>query len=114
MAVNETLTPSGVYGESARAPLSVAYAAGAAQDAILIPTCEVLAVLSFDAAGTASIEGTNSPHAAVIAGTAVWKLWPAGIVAVTTDNACKGLTALRVVRAAGTPRITLTIVDANA
>ena len=114
MAVNESLVASGNYGENARAPLSIAYAAGAAQDPILTPTSEVLAVLSFDAAGTASIEGTNSPHANVAAGTAVWKLWPSGIVGVTTDNICQGLTAVRVVRAAGTPRITLTMVDGNA
>jgi len=110
MAVDQTLVPTGVYGENSRAPFSIAYAAGATQEAILTPTSEVLAVLSFDAAGTASIEATNSPHALVVGGTAIWKVWPQGIVAGITDNVCKGITALRVVRVSGTPRITLTIV----
>lgn len=98
------------YGANQTFTYSAAYAAGAAQDAILLPARDVVSVtLSFDAAGTATIYGTNSSHNDIRAASAIWKEWTLGAVAATAQDVGHKLTGIYVSRTSGTPRVTVTL-----
>ena len=87
---------------------TVPYASGATQEAIYLPDVNGVDVtLSFDSAGSASVESTDSPPDLIEAGTAVWVAWPSGSVSVSTTAFVRGPLAIRVNRSSGTPRITV-------
>lgn len=109
--MNTNFIDRGRYASRAAGPISIAYASGAAQEPILLPlVSEVAITLSFDFSGGAYVDGTNSSHEDVEAGSAVWKQWDAGAVTATTQAIGKGMTAIRVYRSSGTPRVTVGIV----
>ena len=109
MAVNETVF-SRAMSNGATSSTSVAYASGTDCEDILLPIrASVVCQLSFDAAGTAKLQATNTPHDDVRAGNGVYADWDVGDVTTTVQAVCVGVTAVRVVRTSGTPRITITL-----
>ena len=89
---------------------SIAYASGGDCEDILVPIrASVVCQLSFDAAGTAKLQATNTPYEDVRAGNGVYVDWDVGDVTTTVQAVCTGVTAVRVVRTSGTPRITITL-----
>ena len=111
MAINDTL--AGAFLQNGHvASQAIVYDSGATQDPILLPIRSNVGVqVSFDVAGSASIEGTLSPHDAVRADAATWAAWPEGEVSATNQQVCHGLTAIRVLRVSGTVRVVITIMQ---
>lgn len=83
------------------------YATGVAQESIYMPDFEGCSVtISFPAAGTASLEVTDSPPDIIDAGNGVWFTHASfSAISATTSAFVKGPTAIRVSRASGTVKI---------
>ena len=79
---------------------------GTGDDMLLPDQCgrfdTVLVMLSVSGGGTGKVQYTLSNRAQVIAGSAVWKDWDAGIVSSNTDDALYHVSAIRLVNTAGT------------
>lgn len=77
-----------------------------AGDAIYLPRSGIVSVtLYLDAAGTAVIEGTDSPPALIegtTSGTAKWAAWSIGAVTATASAIVEGYTAIRINVTSGT------------
>ncbi len=111
MALDDTL--AGAFLQNGHvASHVVIYGSGATQDPILLPIRANVGVqVSFDVAGSATVEGTLSPHEQVRADTAIWASWPEGEVSATNQQVCHGLTAIRILRVSGTVRVVITIMQ---
>lgn len=109
MAVNEDVFSRAMTSGFASST-SIAYASGGDCEDILVPIrASVVVQLSFDDAGTAKVQATTTPYDDVRAGNAQYVDWDVGDVTATVQAVCTGVTALRVVRTSGTPRITITL-----
>jgi hypothetical protein len=106
---NKTLMSTGLPNYTV--PVSAVYTTGTTQDPIIVPlgVGGIGVTLSFDAAGTASIEATNSPQTDIDADTAIWATWADGAVSATTQAIAQGITAVRVNRTSGSPRLTVSV-----
>lgn len=99
-----------IYHLNPNTVLSRAYDTGTEQEAILVPLgATISCMLSFDSAGTASLQATNFSHDVIAAGDESWEEWDKGAVTATTSGLAEAVTAVRCVRTSGTPRLTVTI-----